>query len=183
MTLSYNKEIKSRFIFTTLLLFSEQHNFFHSNLIIIDNKKKTFERFEPKGKYFADSKNFIYIDKKVNNIITNIFKNKIKLKSFKFVPQSEISPNKGIQIIANKNSETNNFCNVINMIYLNLRILYPDVEQKKIINYFTSMQDNDLFDILLKYAKFVENTLNDSYRTVNFLDSQSNDTNNNYIAL
>ena len=184
MITSYKNGIKSRFIFTTLLLFSEIDNHFHSNLIIIDNKKKTFERFDPLGKHYSGiNKNYFYIDQKVNNILVNIIKNKLKFKKYKFISQSEISPHTGIQLITDKNYETVDFCNTINMIYLNLRLLYPDLKQSKIIEYFINMNNDDLTDILLKYAKYVEDTLKNNYYIVNDLDNQSSDNDIDLIKL
>tara|TARA_B100000886_G_scaffold161061_1_gene109793 strand:- start:3282 stop:4172 length:891 start_codon:yes stop_codon:yes gene_type:complete len=173
MITSYKKGLKSRFIFTTLLLYSENDNYIHSNLIIIDNKKKTFERFEPKGKNNVNNKKYFYIDQKINNILINIIKNKLKLKSYKFISQSEISLNIGIQLITDKNYETLNFCNTINMIYLNLRLLYPDIKQSKIIDYFVNIKNDVLIDTLLKYAKYVEDTLKNNFNIIEYLYKQT----------
>ena len=50
-------------------------------------------------------------------------------------------------------------CVTITMMYLHMRILNPDIKQKKIINYFLEKDKKELKTIILKYARFVELTL------------------------
>lgn len=128
----------------------------HSNFIIIDLKKKTLELFEPHGYYIDDTSK--YID---NVIIKKILK-KLNLSFLKYIPPSNLSPKIGIQRTGDAFC---GMCMTINMMYLHMRLLNPDIDQKKIVNYFVYLKKKKLINMILRYAKQVEKKLkkNDKY--------------------
>ena len=140
-----------RFIyFNFILVESIKDKYAHANIVIIDLFKKTIELFEPHGYY--DNK----ITKYINNIVFKKIIKVIKIKDFIFLPPSYISPKMGIQ---SKADAYCGMCVTITMMYLHLRILNPDVDQKKIIKYFLSFSKTKLKNIILKYARHVEKKL------------------------
>ena len=142
---------KVRFIyFSFILLPSFKEKLSHSNIVVIDLVRKTVELFEPYG-YFDDK-----ISKYIENTLFKKILKILELNKFKYLPPSHISPKMGIQ------KTTDAYCGMcitISMMYLHMRILNPDINQKKIIKHFLSYSKNKLKDIILKYARHVEDTL------------------------
>ena len=58
-------------------------------------------------------------------------------------------------------------CVTISSLYLHMRILNLDTEQNKIINYFIAMSKTKLKKLILKYAKYIEETLKKNKNLVN----------------
>tara|TARA_B100001093_G_scaffold476594_1_gene503128 strand:- start:632 stop:1492 length:861 start_codon:yes stop_codon:yes gene_type:complete len=136
------------FIFATIEPGSK--SFAHANIVVIDLIKKTYERFEPYG----------YNNLRFENKIDKKFKNEIKfitgLHDFKYISPIDISPKLGIQ------SKADSYCGMcitISMMYLQLRILNPDLSQKKIVKFLLKKDKKDLKNMILKYARHVEKTL------------------------
>jgi hypothetical protein len=127
----------------------------HANVGIIDLHKKTFERFEPHGKY-------TYIEDVVNHKPRNydfdeIFEKKINkhigLDEYTYIPAKSISPLFGIQSKADAHG---GLCVSISMLYLHLRILNPDIPQQKIVNKLIKMERTKLLSLILRYIKHIE---------------------------
>ena len=132
-------------------------SFTHANIIIIDLVKKTFERFEPYGQLNIHFEN--KIDKKFNKEIKYI----TGLNNFKYISPTNISPKLGIQ------SRVDAYCGMcvtISMMYLQLRVLNPDLSQKKIVKFLLNKDKKELKTMILKYARHVERTLKDNKNIV-----------------
>jgi hypothetical protein len=171
------KTSKKRFSFFTLLINYKiiSGNFVHSNLIIIDYKKKTFERFDPLKFTLHDNlPNSINkgIYKNIDIILNKIIKNKIGL-DFKFISTDIIYGKlKGIQYFTDKYPETKDFCNVINILYLHMKLLNPNIKQNDIISYLLKLKNNELIDLIYNYSIYIENVLNDNKDIINELDNE-----------
>jgi hypothetical protein len=167
-----SKKANHRFIFFTfIVILTKKDTMTHANMIIIDLYKKTVERFEPYGKsmgfqeYYKERKIKSNIDKSVKEYIMPAF----GLDKFKYLSPTDISPNIGIQRITDAYC---GMCVTISMMYLHMRIMNPDVEQRKIIKYFTSMSKSELKKKILKYARHVERKLKDDPKIVNYLNNE-----------
>lgn len=148
-----------RFIFFSLIIsFSgnKSNHSTHSNMVLIDLKNKTFERFEPQG----SSTDKIAENKPINQKINSKFQNKVMkdlgLKKYSYISPNKISPELGIQAVGDSFC---GMCVTISMMYLQMRILNPDVPQKKLVKFIMERPKYKLKEMILKYAKHVEETL------------------------
>lgn len=145
-----------RFIF---LIFATLENKFktHANIVIIDLFKKTYERFEPYG----------YENLTFENKIDRRFVNEIRqitgLEKYRYISPVNISPKLGIQKVADSYC---GMCITISMMYLQLRILNPDISQKKIVKFLLKKDKKELKKMILKYAYHVEKTLKNNKKLV-----------------
>ena len=137
--------------------------FTHSNFVLIDTKKKTIERFEPHG--------CTSINKNIDQFMKEIAINDIGLsgKGYKYLSPEVISPEIGIQKIADAYT---GLCIPIGMMYFFMRIMNVDTKQKVIVEYFTKMGEKKLKRVLLKFTKYIENTLKEHADIVNKLNNE-----------
>ena len=150
------KKDNVRFIFLSFIIIqNNKTKINHANIIIIDVIKKTFERFEPYGKYTDNIK----ITKQIDNVFQTKFKSLLDINNFTYISPTYISPLVGIQSIADSYC---GMCITINMMYLHMRVLNPDISQPKLVNFILKRNRLDLKKMILKYAKHVENTLKDN---------------------
>jgi hypothetical protein len=144
-----------RFIY---IIFDISHDYYdsgHANILIIDNLKKTIERFDPLGHgYPSDTE--LNITRNIDRKFTNDLLKKINLQGYKYLSPFDISPRFGIQF---KADAYGGMCSMYTLIYLQLRLMNPDINQKIIIKYLLSKEKDELIDIILKYTKYVENIL------------------------
>ena len=145
-----------RFIYINLIISWENKNIGHANMLLIDNINKTIERFEP----FQSLNLSLKIDKKFNNDVLK----KINLNDYKYISPIDISPKIGIQ---NKADAYNGMCVTYCIIYLQLRLMNPDIEKKIIIKYLLSKKKNEIINIILRYARYIENSLKKNSFMVN----------------
>jgi hypothetical protein len=144
-----------RFIY---ILFSLSHDYYdsgHANILIIDNLKKTLERYDPLGHGFTDDTE-LKITKNIDRKMTKEFLKKINLQGYKYLSPIDISPRFGVQF---KSDAYNGMCSIYTLLYLQLRLMNPDIEQKVIIKYLVSKDPKEMVNIILRYTKYVENTL------------------------
>ena len=153
-----SKKSNIRFIYFTFIIYSdEKASISHANVIIIDLHKKTYERFEPHGKQSEEE----------GKIVNKLFRNRVKrvfgLEDFTYISPANISPIIGIQSIADSYC---GMCITISMMYLHMRILNPDIPQKKLVKFLINRDKNKLKEMILKYAKHVEESLKKNKITV-----------------
>ena len=150
------KKAKTRFIFFTFMVIPDDRSTLtHANMLIIDLKQKTVERFEPYGSTIGgpDGKKIGYkIDRRMPNVINDL----LGLKKFKYIPPNKLSPKLGVQ---SKADAHNGMCITISMMYLHLRILNPDIKSNKLVKYLLKMSKSKLKKMILQYAKKVETVL------------------------
>lgn len=156
--LNCSRKENVRFIFFTfIIIWDNKSKLTHANIVIIDLFKKTYERFEPYGNL---AKN---IENKLDNLFDQKVREIINMKSFKYIPPCNISPAIGIQKIADSYC---GMCITISMMYLHMRILNPDISQKKLVTFIINRPKNTLKVMILKYARHVEKTLKEHEITV-----------------
>jgi len=143
-----------RFIYIDLNIFYESNQIGHANLLIIDNLKKTIERFEPQNKLITIS------DKIYNNSFDKKFSKKtlenINLYDYKYISPIDYIPDIGIQ---EKADAYEGMCATFCIIYLQLRLMNPDIDRKLIIKYLLSKSKEEIINIILRYAKYIEENL------------------------
>lgn len=155
-----------RFIYIIFNIYWDNTDMGHANILIIDNLKKTIERFDPIGEYIRNynettNKKMPFISvKHENDMIDKKFNKdllkKIHLEGYKYLSPVDVSPKIGIQT---KADAYGGMCVTYTLIYLQLRLMNPDIEQKLIVKYLISKDENEIVDIILRYAKYVEITL------------------------
>jgi hypothetical protein len=164
-----NKNI--RFInFQFIIDHSKNDKVNHVNMIIIDLFKKTVERFEPFGSLGKDT------EKKANHAIAIRLFKVLELTDFKYLSPLDISPEFGPQ---QKADAYGGMCVTFSMLYLQLRLMNPDIVQKEIVNYLLQKSAKELKNLVLRYAKFIEIALK-KYDYINtefnkFIRKEAND--------
>ena len=157
------KNPEVRFIYISLVISYEVNDTLaHANIIIIDLHEKTIERFEPYG-WSLPHHEF------VDYFMKNICRSKLGLHNFKYMSPQRISEKIGVQTRADS---YNGMCITISMLYLHLRLLNPNIGSKKIVKYLLSISDDKLKILILKYAKYIEEKLNQNYKLVNSLNNE-----------
>jgi hypothetical protein len=146
---------KKRFILCSLQLLTTSIS--HCNMILIDTKKKTIERFEPMGWTLGYTKD-------VDEFLKHVVREKFGLSKYKYLPPEELSEKIGIQV---KGDSYNGMCVTISMLYLHLRVKNPDTKAKRIVRNLTSLPLKQLKTIILRYAKYIEKTLKLESKYVN----------------
>jgi len=155
-----------RFIYFTLVLFSRK-KISHVNMVITDLKKKTIERFEPHGRHcYCYDNDYDRLTKQIDNFFNNKLLSYLNLSDFKYMNPIKYIPRFGVQCAADAYG---GMCVTIITMYFHMRILNPDKDQKKIINYFLKMDKVKLKEKILKYAKYMEKKLKDNPMLVNSL--------------
>ena len=159
----------TRFIFFTfIIIFSKKCKLSHANIIVIDLVEKTVERFEPYGKTVPDD-----IDDEIQITIDKLFTEFvlkfINLGDYEYLSPIKISQKFGIQTVADAYC---GMCITISMMYLQLRIMNPDIPPKIVINNLLKIPRDELLKKVLRYAKYVENTLKHEKKLVQFLNKE-----------
>jgi hypothetical protein len=140
-----------RFIYFNFVIYWSQGNV-HANMVIIDLHKKTIERFEPQGKFYG---HVSYSESDINKKINQALKH-IGLNNYKYLPPTKLSPPIGLQSIADAYT---GMCVTYCLIYLHLRIMNPDVNQKELVNYLIKKKSTKIIEILLRYTSYIEKAL------------------------
>jgi hypothetical protein len=165
-----------RFIYIYFGIVWEQQPGGHANMILIDTFNKTIERYEPHGHSLGfDKKKVILngIDKKFNKKLLSY----LGLNEYTYISPIDISPKIGVQL---KADAYNGMCVTYSMIYLQLRLMNPDVDQVEIIKYLLKKSKSEIYDIILRYAKYIEDKLkkfsnkivNDNYKLYNIIPNK-----------
>jgi hypothetical protein len=152
-----------RFIYINLNIFWERDDMGHANMLLIDNLEKTIERFEPYGKSWKGDKQNL-IAKKIDSKFNEEVLEKIKLKGYKYISPVHIQPVIGFQA---KADAYDGMCVTFSLIYLHLRLMNPDIKHKVIIKYLLSKKKDEIVDIILKYARYIELSLKKNAYRVN----------------
>jgi len=125
----------------------------HQNMLIVDTKKNTIERFEPHGQI---NRVFYQNDQMViDHMIRNRLIKKLKLK-LKYLPPNLISPVIGPQ---QKADAFCGMCVTFSIMYTHLRLLNPHLSQKKVTEMMMRGTKTRVREKILKYARFVEDIL------------------------
>jgi hypothetical protein len=148
-----------RLIYFTFIITHTRKGISHANIVIIDLKEKTLERFEPYGC------TAFYNQIQVNSFYRSFVMKFLKLKGFKYLEPKNLTPRSfGIQ---HTGDSYNGMCVTISAMYLQMRILNVDDKSTKIIDYFHEMSKTKLKNTILKYARYIENTLKKNSKLVN----------------
>lgn len=125
----------------------------HANIILIDNKRKTVELFEPHGgrnpmsELESISRAYYKVTKNVERFI------KRYLPKYKYIPPSLYEPNESLQTNLDLFSGS---CVTWSILYLHYRLLNPNIHQKKLIKYINKRVTRNF---LLRYMKYIEDTI------------------------
>lgn len=156
------------------------NNYSHYNIVIINNKKKTFEYFEPIGDQRFHRKPYFEVEAHIYGIITWIFDEyfdipnsppllKNKIKNYKFVnahvgcpiglqkkQMNELLNQEGPALENGQMYKYHGLCVAWCLLIVHLRILNPDVK----INYITKnlLENQELNKYIRQYVYLIENT-------------------------
>ena len=125
----------------------------HSNIILIDTKKKTVELFEPHGARDNESE-LESISRAYFKVSRNVHKFfKLYFPEYRYIPPNKYEPEEGLQM---KLDAFSGLCVTWSILYLHYRILNPDVRPSKLIEY---LEYKITRSILLRYTRYVEEVL------------------------
>jgi hypothetical protein len=156
---------------------NESKNFLHANMIIYDKNKNTLERFDPRG----ETEKILNPDK-LDNTIKNLFKDVLKIQDFTYVLPVSYSFDVGPQtteamyILENGIVFHNQTCTIWSLIYTDVRLTYPDLTHKQIINFL----NNDIYknsENIVEYIKDVIKAIKsmENFKTIkeieNYIDT------------
>lgn len=122
----------------------------HSNILIIDKNKKTFERFEPHGKY---------ADPAVDGWLKYTF-GKI-LPGYTYIPPIEVCPYPGPQVVTEagireEESDQAGFCYTWSMMYLHARLMNPYMASKMVVRQLLDADAGEMADHVNQYNHFLK---------------------------
>lgn len=129
---------------------------YHTNVVIVNTMKKTYERFEPYGEYRRKSEiieewgNTTIVTHKMDKAMDTYLEGDMRyycnaLKSFRFIKTIDFCPSLGLQSVAEAKiikdvqrgkplAEYKGFCTAWSMMYAHLRVIFPLLEPSDIIN-------------------------------------------------
>ena len=135
----------------------------HQNMIIIDVKNKTIERFEPYGINVGDEYTEIEhnFDKAFGSFLS-------KMKKYTYIPPQKMCIKMGLQAIEEDNiykgiatvrkNDPFGFCVAWSIWYADLRMRYPDASSKELLNKTINILKNDKITMrrfIRNYAEFI----------------------------
>ncbi len=136
-------------IYLELLVESEKSS--HANILYIDKKEKTVERFEPNGSIHRFDG---------NNQINNYLSQLSTFKGFRFIPTLEFCPYVGPQRKQAKQlCVGGGLCMVYATLYAHLRIIAPQLSRSQIVDAISSGSGSDVLARMLRYLYFVGRTV------------------------
>jgi len=167
--LNLKKEIircsnSNRFICVYMYVHFKNKSFYHANILLIDILNKTIERFEPHGKFTKFDDNHIIYLKNFDNKFSKKTLEILNLTDYTYISTIKYLPNYGLQA---KADALGGLCLTYCIMYFQLRIMNPDLDRKLLIKYLLSKSKDELLDMILRYTKFIENTLKHHSREVN----------------
>lgn len=152
---------KKRFIYIKLSIVIAEKNIRHANIILIDNKYKLFERFEPYGDIYNEA---------INGLDSLL---KIKIADAINYKYNVIQTYPGYQTKTNEYNynfksygDPGGYCLAWCFLFLEVRLLYDNLTSKEVINlinnYILTIFENDFKDILNdnqlnKFMVFIRN--------------------------
>ena len=136
----------------------------HANILLIDLKSKTIERFEPYGY----QKSFGETDLQTTEQFDKIMKSNFSKYNYNYVKPKLFSPKKGLQLIEEhrihkkndnassiRDSDPGGFCGAWSLWYADLRMSNPDIPKEKIIRYSRTLfqkTDTSLHQFIRNYS-------------------------------
>ena len=142
--------------FIILDLYLRLPNGAHSNVVVIDTKKKIVELFEPHGgrdrsvpvgEYKQGLQNVQHYTN-ASNVIKQYFK--IFFKDYKYISPKEFLPERGLQ-----DRIYGPYCHTWCIMYCHYKMLNKDVPSNVIAKRMTQITESEF----LRYMKFIENTI------------------------
>ena len=132
----------------------------HANILIIDNKKNTIERFEPYGS--INNKKNLELDELLNKKISSILRS-VNKKKYKYMKPYDYQNLYDFQHISNEFykyiNETKGFCVAWTFWYLEHKILNRNLDSKKLIQKLKNKVIKNkklIIDIIRGYAEKLE---------------------------
>lgn len=112
----------------------------HFNIIIIDMIKEEVEIFEPYGETPSSAENILKIRRLSDKFVKGLHEyGNVISKNVKLVPTTSFCPEQSFQV-RNENygsirtDDPRGFCVVWGLWYLNMRLKYPDIEKKDLVD-------------------------------------------------
>lgn len=141
----------------------------HSNVILIDNKTKTIEYFEPHGspdRFYMSYKDYVKTKPKSSHYFSNWLKQFFKnlLPNYKFLETIPLGPQHIEKLegwkwkkIDNKWETHKGFCGFWTMWYIDLRLTHPEVPRNQLIkDSYKILKKHGFINFIEEYAYSLE---------------------------
>ena len=158
---------KKRYFISTIGIFGKFGG--HANALIIDNKNKTIERFEPHGA-ITNVYNMNEFDKNLRKFFSKINKN------YRYVSPKDFEPEYSLQGLSaeglegfRKIGDPGGFCLTWSLAYIDLRLSNPDIPPKKLLDSAINIIHNKglrIVDYIRLYTKIIYRLREDILETV-----------------
>jgi hypothetical protein len=125
----------------------------HSGLIFIDKKRKTYERFEPHGKFNPWSDTF------VDDYFEKILPLKVpELQNYRYYKPLDLCPEIGPQRMQAKDKDcpSGGYCLIFSLVYLHLRLMSPDEDPRLILRILLSLGSDGLLSVVKRYVNWMD---------------------------
>lgn len=131
----------------------------HSNIIIIDNQKKTIEFLEPHGE-FIDANLPYNTERYVLQIIDILFlAHPIDIRTYNFVNVQKNCPRGGLQTIQSEVNPGSGYCLAWSLLFINIKLYNLNVDSDYIIQYLlNSFSPDELNTYIKRFMGFLESS-------------------------
>lgn len=130
----------------------------HANVIIVDNKTKTIEMYEPHGSRFLSKDIFYDLEYHIRNLISHVLSRRTH---FRFKNVHYKCPI-GFQTKQSKLDRNIGHCVAWTLFFIHVRLYNLDLSTTKIIEYFDSFEPEKLDKYIRQYITLIDTQTKDS---------------------
>ena len=151
---------KKRFVFIDLRLHSTVLKLTHQNLIIIDNKLKTIERFDPVGSKHIIHLTFSLLKKSPDKIFEETFSSVPRLKNYRYISPRcyqkvlDIQTKEGMNIFSNRKNEPSGFCQMWALYIMHLKLINQSLTTSEILKHVRTKSSKTLHKLIRDYTSY-----------------------------
>ena len=151
---------KKRFLIIDLRIISTFLGVAHQNLIIIDNKKKRIERFDPVGVKHMIHLSFSLLKKSPDKILKEALLQIPKFEEYEYHKPKcyqklfNIQMKESMDVFSNRRNETKGFCQMWALYLMHMKLLNPEKSTEDILKYIRSRSSKTLHQKIRDYTAY-----------------------------
>jgi hypothetical protein len=151
---------KKRYLIIDLRIISNFLGVGHQNLIIIDNKMKKIERFDPVGVKHMIHLSFSLLKKSPDKILKEALLQIPKFKNYKYLKPKcyqklfNIQVKETMDLLSNRSNEPSGFCQMWALLVMHMKLLNPEKSTEEILKYIRSHSSKTLHKKIRDYTAY-----------------------------
>jgi hypothetical protein len=151
---------KKRFVIIDLRLHSTILKLTHQNLILIDNKLKKIERFDPVGSKHIIHLTFSLLKKSPDKMLKETFLNIPKFKHYTYSPPKcyqkvvDIQTKEGMNLFSNRKNEPSGFCQMWALYVMHMKLENPSYSTPQILAHIRKQTSSELHARIRNYTAY-----------------------------